>query len=360
MPNIDRRGEIAELLRKRLEELRERDAGLARPGWTWQRPSSPPHGEPVDLASITRQVLARYKGRSLLEAIGGEEVPLCRNLLVAREEALMQPLPDREVEREVEAALWLVPGIRDGVAARLFSQGYTDLRTLSAHPRFGARARRILRALEKRDASFLMENISERAGRGHPLNLALHALVGPLLFLDIETMGLFGGSPVVVAGLALMQHDRLLITQYVAASPEAESGLISMVARALEQCPGIVTFNGRTFDYPYLCQRSAYYGRPIVRDPVHIDLLPISRRVFRGQVPDCRLATLARLVLGEERDEDIPGSLVPMFYQEYLEDPERKMGLLAAIVEHNRADVVQTARLFGHLAASATGRAAQA
>ncbi len=66
-------------------------------------------------------------------------------------------------------------------------------------------------------------------------------------------------------------------------------------------------------------------------------------------MPDCRLDTLARHVLGMDRGEDVPGSLVPSFYHDYLEDPERRVGLLAAIAVHNRADMEQMVRLFAAL-----------
>jgi len=162
-------------------------------------------------------------------------------------------------------------------------------------------------------------------------------------------MGLFGGSPIVVAGLARIQGDRTRLTQLVAASPAAEAALVRRSAEEIGACPGLVTFNGRAFDLPYVGLRAAFYGAPLVADPVHFDLLPFSRRAYAGRVPDCRLDTLARHVLGEDRGEDVPGALVPTLYQDYLADPRGRVGLLAAIADHNRADVLQMVRLFGAL-----------
>ena len=143
----------------------------------------------------------------------------------------------------------------------------------------------------------------------------------------------------------------LQVRQWVAASPDAEAALVREVADAAASHAALVTFNGRAFDWPYVCGRAAFWGHPILSDPAHFDLLPFSRRAWRGTTTDCRLSTLAREVLGLHRQEDLPGSLVPRFYQEYLDDPAHRAGLLAAIAVHNRYDVEETVRLFGALQA---------
>jgi uncharacterized protein YprB with RNaseH-like and TPR domain len=81
-----------------------------------------------------------------------------------------------------------------------------------------------------------------------------------------------------------------------------------------------------------------------------VDLLPPARRAFREAASDARLSTLAREVLGRDRAEDLPGALVPVLYQEYLRDPEEAAGLLAAIVWHNRLDLLDTVALWVALA----------
>ena len=88
-----------------------------------------------------------------------------------------------------------------------------------------------------------------------------------------------------------------------------------LVRRTVEEIEGhkvLVSFNGKSFDLPYVSQRAAYYGTVIRNDPLHLDLLGYSRRLFSGKTTDCRLSTLAREILGMARDLDVPGSLVPM------------------------------------------------
>lgn len=349
----DRHDEIAEVLRRRLDELRERDGVVSRPVLDTRRAQA---FAPVDWDEA-RQLAGRWeascRGLSAAEALGGEPVEGRDDLLRVRiEEPLAWTLPSRERACEaILGSLWLVPGVRDATSGRLATKGRSTLSHLVDHPRFGRDARRLCRLVDRGDAAGVMAEVAQRAGRGH-----LHALRvvsffhrSEVLFLDIETMGLFGGSPVIVCGFARTHADRIEVWQLVAARPEAEEALIRETARTLAAHPALVTFNGRAFDYPYLCQRAAYYGLDPGEDPAHFDLLPHARRVWRGRVTDCRLGTLAREVLGLERRDDLSGSLVPAFYQEYLADPRGRVGLLAAIAAHNRDDMIEMVRLFARL-----------
>ncbi len=351
----DRHDEIAEVLRRRLEELRERDGVVSRPAPDTRRSET---AAPVDWAGA-RQLAGRweaaYRGRSPAEALGGKPVGGRDDLLEVRfEQPLAWTPPSRERAREaILGSLWLVPGVRDATAGRLATGGRSTLSHLVDHPRFGRDARRLCRLVDRGDAAGVMAEVAARAGRGHLHALRVVSFFDPdqVLFLDIETMGLFGGSPVIVCGFARVRPDRIEVRQLVAARPEAEEALIRETGRTLAAHAALVTFNGRAFDYPYLCQRAAYYGLDPAEDPAHFDLLPHARRVWRGRVSDCRLGTLAREVLGLERHDDLPGDLVPAFYQDYLADPEGRVGLLAAIAAHNRDDMVEMVRLFARMVA---------
>ena len=53
------------------------------------------------------------------------------------------------------------------------------------------------------------------------------------------------------------------------------------------------------------------------------------------------------MVLGVHRDDDVPGQMVPEFFETYLRSGTADR--LYLIVGHNRQDVVSLARLFFHL-----------
>lgn len=353
----DRRDEIAQVLRRRLEILRERDAAVSRLNPKARRSQVPFHESWDEARRLAAQWEQTYRGMSPAEAIGGTFVAGRRDLLMTHLEPPLTLCPPSR-ERAGQAflySLWLLPGVREATARRLAAQGLITLSHVLDHPRFGRDARRLCRMLERSDTAGLLAEVATRGGHGHLLALLVAAFHEPsdVLFLDIETMGLFGGSPIILAGFAKAMIEggrgKVVVWQVVATRPEAEEALLCETMRALSLHSAIVTFNGRAFDYPYLCQRAAYYGLHLGEDPVHFDLLPHARKVFKGRVSDCRLGTLAHEVLGLARRDDVPGSLVPIFYQEYLADPDEKVGLLAAIAAHNRHDMVQMVHLFARL-----------
>ncbi len=383
------REKVAELLKRKLDEISRRDGDLSARHPSPKRrpaaPASPPRTVPVQfgdsfepagrlsaVSASARPVTGEsgldpyveldrwrmmYPGSGVADivarAIGQAGFCARPDLLeVVRRLEVCVPVPTVEqATAALRSALWLVPGVRDRVSAALRDDGASAIGGLCAHPRFGRHATRIDRLIDRGDTARLLATVSDRGGAAHPLNLAVAAWFAPsdLLFVDIETGGLFGGSPVIVSGMAYAPRDGadgLEVRILVASTPDAEEELIAQTVQAIADHPVLVSFNGRSFDYPYICQRAAYYGAPVLSDPLHLDLLGFSRRVWRGGVTCCRLSVLAAEVLGMTRDHDIPGSLVPWFYEMYLRDPERNAGLLAAIAIHNFLDMEQTVRLY--------------
>lgn len=350
----DRHDEIAVLLRQRLEALRKRDGEVTERPRTVDRARAPEPGWDAGAAlQLRERWIADQTGGSLEGMLNAHAVASYPDLLEVNSTraGVLKDHPRTRPRAALEEALWLLPGIRDATMKHLNENGFADLSAMTDHPRFGPAARRVLRLIHRANPERLMDHIGVRGGRGHLLSLALAGLFDQdqLLFLDIETMGLFGGSPIIQVGLAWMEGPDLRIRQLVARTPEGEAGLVRETVEAIEASPALVTFNGRAFDFPYICQRAAFYGRPATCDPVHFDLLPYSRRVWKGRTTNCRLGTLAREVLGLERHEDVSGALVPRFYQDYLEDPEERYGLLAGIVNHNLDDMVEMVLLYERL-----------
>lgn len=253
-------------------------------------------------------------------------------------------------KQELLASLDLVPGIRQRTGARLAEQGIRTLSDLESHPRFGADAVRLRALIETGDTAELAEAVGSRLSRSHPSVLGLSGLVpdSDFLFLDLETMGLFAGQPVVVAGLAVLESENVCrVDQYVVRNFQDELALVSAVGRAVADHGVLVTFNGRTFDVPFIAGRSAYYGLPFAPPPVHFDLLHFCRRAWKGELGSCTLGSIEQAVLGQSRETDLPGEMVPEFYYEYLRTGNA--GFLKPIVDHNRQDVASLVSIFSTL-----------
>lgn len=60
--------------------------------------------------------------------------------------------------------------------------------------------------------------------------------------------------------------------------------------------------------------------------------------------PNYKPAALERYLLGMERKEDVPGALVPEFYEAYMRT--KNPGPLIPIIKHNKQDLVTLANIF--------------
>ena len=186
-------------------------------------------------------------------------------------------------------------------------------------------------------------------------------------FLDIESTGLGGGASIYafMVGVGTFEpHDRdsdgtadsltFVVRQFFMRHPGEEPALLTALADLLHGCHSLVTFNGRSFDAPLLRGRYRYAGRflpanvgrpPTLDDGApHLDLLHPARRLWRKRLGSCALSNLERRVLGFARTEaDVPGSLIPQLYADYLRDGDGRM--MQRVFYHNREDIVSMAVL---------------
>jgi hypothetical protein len=115
----------------------------------------------------------------------------------------------------------------------------------------------------------------------------------------------------------------------------------------------LVTFNGKTFDWPLL--ESRYVMTRSIRVPqlaAHLDLLHPARAVWKLRLGSVKLTELEEHVLdvkrlGWDRADDVPSNMIPQFYFDYLRG--RSVAPLAGVVRHNRNDLRGLAALFGKL-----------
>ena len=175
------------------------------------------------------------------------------------------------------------------------------------------------------------------------------------LFLDTETTGLSGGTGTYafLIGIAWWDSGGLQVEQFMMRDfSEEHSVLLELAARIAER-PVLVTFNGKTFDWPLL--ESRYLMTRSIRVPAlaaHLDLLHPARAVWKLRLGSVRLVELERHVLdakrlGWHRQDDVPSSLIPQFYFDYLRGASPAP--LAGVVRHNAMDLRGLAALFGKL-----------
>ncbi len=172
------------------------------------------------------------------------------------------------------------------------------------------------------------------------------------LFLDTETTGLAGGTGTYafLVGLAWWDAGGLQVEQFFLRDFSEEHSLLQEVAARIADRPVLVTFNGKSFDWPLLENRFAM-TRAIAapRLAAHLDLLHPARALWKLRLGSVRLVELERHVLdarrlGWHRENDIESALIPQYYFDYLRGGPAAP--LAAVARHNQMDLRGLAALF--------------
>jgi len=171
------------------------------------------------------------------------------------------------------------------------------------------------------------------------------------LFLDLETGGL-ASSPVFLAGTMHWNGEDFVLRQYFARHYGEEAALLRALARQVEGFQALVTYNGKSYDAPFLRARALIHRVPLALPALHVDLLHAARRRWRGRFEDCRLQTLERHVCRRpRRTGDVPGDEVPGLYHDYVRTGDAWR--MVPVFHHNLLDVVTMAEVLHALCAAA-------
>ena len=177
------------------------------------------------------------------------------------------------------------------------------------------------------------------------------------LFLDTETTGLAGGTGTYafLVGLAWWDAGGLQVEQLFLRNFSEEHSLLHELSARIAQRPVLVTFNGKSFDWPLLESRfTMTRAIAVPRLTAHLDLLHPARALWKLRLGSVRLVELERHVLdarrlGWHREDDVASSLIPQFYFDYLRGGTAQP--LSGVVKHNQMDLRGLAALFGKISA---------
>lgn len=167
-----------------------------------------------------------------------------------------------------------------------------------------------------------------------------------VLFMDIETTGL-SSNPLFLIGIMCWDGGELVVRQFLARDYSEEKATIEQFARCLKKHRLLVTFNGKSFDMPYVKTRAAATLVDLPAEPAHFDLLHVSRRVWKGSLPDCKLQTLETRICRRPRYGDIPGERIPEAYHAFVRTGDARQ--MISILHHNMLDIVTMADLMVRL-----------
>jgi uncharacterized protein len=164
------------------------------------------------------------------------------------------------------------------------------------------------------------------------------------LFLDTEATGFIGGGGnlAFLIGLAWWDAGGIQIEQLFMRDPAEEYSILLELARRLRTRPVLVTFNGKSFDWPLL--ESRFRMTRTIDVPVlnaHLDFLHPAREIWKLQIGSVKLGHLEERVLGAEslgwsRRKDIDSAMIPGIYFDYVCGRAQQM---EGVFRHNRMDL---------------------
>ncbi len=167
-----------------------------------------------------------------------------------------------------------------------------------------------------------------------------------ILIFDLETTGLAGGTgtyPFLI-GFGYFDDQGIQLRQYFLPDFGREIGAYLDMRKLLSNRKILLTYNGKSFDYPLLRNRLIMnrLENPL-GDYKHLDLLHLARRVWKDSLPSCSLETIEEEIFLFKRWQDIDGALIPQAYFNYLHSGETDQ--IKRIINHNQQDIISLARL---------------
>ncbi|HHT27008.1 MAG TPA: hypothetical protein GXZ82_07165 [Firmicutes bacterium] len=232
--------------------------------------------------------------------------------------------------------LELVYGIGAVTAGQLREAGMTDIRDLKDHQRYGPEARRVIKAIEHADLAYL------RSCGAREAELACYFSTQDFMVVDIETTGLARALPLFLIGLAWYDAGSWQRRQLFARGFEEEKAVLWLAGQLLAEKAGLVSYNGRAFDAPYVKARMAVHHMKPPGFLIHYDVYQEAKRL--AGLENRRLPTVVEHILGEQRENDTPGSLAPELYHAYMQQPSAET--IKPVLEHNARDLADLCRLF--------------
>ncbi len=141
-----------------------------------------------------------------------------------------------------------------------------------------------------------------------------------VLFFDIETTGLSADkNQVYMIGVLQQSGDEWKLTQWLSDTPESEGGLLDAFFGCLENFKVLVSFNGDTFDIPFLLKRCHVWNREYGFDSVtSVDIYKLARpyKNILG-LENCKQKSIESF-LGIDREDIYSGGELINIYIQYL------------------------------------------
>lgn len=293
-----------------------------------------------------QRLLNEYEGKRLMDIDNSEVISTSfgDTLRITQKEEIDFDIYDNDFKSQMNSNLKLLPKIGIRTEQNLKDKGYTTIESLKNHDRYCDAASKFMENID--DLSFceiieiLDNNKYSKKCRDNVLKSISLTDRENFKFMDIETLGL-SNVPIILIGIAEIKKNKIISSQYFLRDIYEEGAIIEAYLSHLDEDSVHVTFNGKSFDVPFIKNRCRYNRLDADLDLPHLDLMYFAKNLWKDDLPNCQLQTIERELFGIEREGDVPGQYIPNYYNTYLS--ERNIGPIVPIIEHNRQDIVSLA-----------------
>ena len=293
-----------------------------------------------------QQLLNEYDGLKVEDIDNSSVVEnsFGETLKITEKEKIDFDIADNDFKSQMNHNLKLLPKIGIKTEQNLKNKGYETIESLTDHDRYGDDASKFIRSIDGLSYLEIIElldrNKYSKKCRDNILKSISLCDEENFKFMDIETKGL-SNVPVILIGVAEIKNDTIISSQYFLRDYTEEGALLEEYVSHLDEDSVHVTFNGKSFDVPFLKNRCLYNRVNANLDLPHLDLMFFAKNLWKDELPNCQLQTIEKEVFGIERENDVPGQYIPGYYDTYLS--QNNIGPIVPIIEHNRQDIVSLA-----------------
>lgn len=301
---------------------------------------------PAYYEDLKEQLLLKYQNKELTDIEGSKVIstPYGDTLEIVQKEKIDFNLAENNFKNQMNHNLKLLPKIGIKTEENLKKQGYDTIESLLNHDSHKDNAKNFLENMEDMSFMEIIDLLNQnRYGKSCRDNLIKCVSIPEsenFKFMDIETLGL-SNVPIILIGVAEIKGNNIISSQYFLRDLDEEIAILKGYFSHLDEDSVHVTFNGKTFDVPYIKNRLRYHRIDVDFDLAHLDLMYFAKYLWRDELPNCQLQTIEKYKFGLERVDDVPGQYIPGYYNTYLS--EKNIGPMIPIIEHNRQDIVSLA-----------------
>lgn len=301
---------------------------------------------PAYYKDLKEKLLIEYDGKKL------KDIMDCKTstntygeyLKITTKEKIKFDIEDNNFKKQINHNLKLLPKIGLKTEEKLKNQGYTTIESLKNHDKYSNMATKFMENLKNMNYNELInlldnnkyskkcrDNILKSISLKEPENFK---------FMDIETKGL-SNVPIILIGVAEIKGSKIISSQYFLRNYAEEANIIEAYLSHLDEDSVHVTFNGKTFDVPFIKNRCRYNRIEAEMDLPHLDLMYFAKNLWAEKLPNCQLQTIEKELFQIQRQDDVPGQYIPGYYDTYIE--KKNIGPVVPIIEHNCQDIISLA-----------------